>query len=302
VKLTHDGLSIWYGTPDAPAPFDQEVVGRDGVSLVVGVSPANPTNSVSVQYRVDRGFVQSVPGAEVHLDQNRDAQYFVVRFPSFTSGNCVEYWPLLHCGGRQVPGAHQRFPRSAFHLAAKTAAATAKRPAEQVPRSRLPAPELTFMADIGVRLARIDYVGDTPEGMRIDFYANEGRVSGPGIRGRLVPGAVDHMHVRRDGMGIVNVHLVIALEDGAQLDVEQTGSVDFGPDGYAKALAHRLPSRNAVVVNARIATGNPKYLELNRQEYLAIGETDLDALIVDYQLYAVRRPTVAPPGGGRMTA
>jgi hypothetical protein len=294
VKLTHDGLSIWYGTPDAPAPFDQEVVARDGVSLVVGVSPANPTNSVAVQYRVDRGFVQSVPGAEVHLDPNRDAQYFVVRFPTFTSGSCVEYWPSLRCGGRQVPSAHQRFPRSAFHLAPKTVTAPAKTPAGPLPRSALPAPELTFMADIDVRLARVDYVGDTPEGMRIDFHSNEGRVVGRGIRGRLVPGAVDHMHVRRDGVGIVNVHLVIALEDGAELDVEQTGSVDFGPDGYAKALAHRLPSRNAVVVNARIATGHPKYLELNRQEYVAIGETDLDALFVGYQLYALRRPPVTP--------
>jgi len=305
VKLTHDGLSLWYGTPDAPAPFDQEVVARDGVSLVVGVSPASPTNSVAVQYRVDKGFVQSVPGIELHIDQDRSAQYFVIRFPRFTSGNCVEYWPSMRCGGRQVPGAQQRFPRSAFHLAPKTAATPAKSPAMQPPRSQLPAPELTFMADIAVRLARVDYVGDTPEGMRIDFYANDGRMSGPGIRGRLVPGAVDRMHVRRDGMGIVRVHLVIALEDGARLDVEQTGSVDFGPDGYAKALAHRLPSRNAVIVSPRIATGAPKYLELNRQEYVAIGETDLDALNVAYQLYTVRRPTVAsavaPPRAGRMT-
>ncbi len=292
MKLTHDGLSIWYGTPDAPAPFDQEVVARDGVSLVVGVSPAGPTNSVAVQYRVDRGFVQTVPGIELHVDQGRDAQYFVVRFPSFSSGDCVEYWPSFRCGGRQAPGPHQRFPRSAFRLAPK-AAAPPRAASPAVPRqAQLPAPELTFLADIDVRLARVDYVGDTPDGMRIDFYANEGRISGPGIRGRLVPGAVDHMHVRRDGMGIVDVQLVVTLEDGAQLDVEQRGSVDFGPDGYAKALAHRLPSRNAVVANPRIATGSPKYLELNRQEYLAIGATDLDAKQVAYQLYAVSRPAL----------
>lgn len=296
MKLTHDGLTIWYGTPDAPAPFDQEVVGRDGVSLVVGVTPASPTNSVAVQYRVDKGFVQSVPGVEVHVDRDRDAQYFVVRFPSFSSGNCVEYWPSFHCGGRRVPGEHQRFPRSAFRLAPKAAANPTAAPPERSPRPPLPAPELTFLADIDVRLARIDYVGDTPEGVRIDFYANEGRVVGPGVRGELVPGAVDHMHVRRDGMGIVGVHLVIALEDGARLDVVQTGSVDFGPDGYAKALAHRLPSRNAVVVNPRITTGSPKYLPLNWQEYIAVGETNLDAMHVGYQLYAVRRPRLARVG------
>ena len=293
MKLTHDGLSIWYGTPDAPAPFDQEVVARDGVSLVVGVSPASPTNSVTVRYRVDGGFIQSEPGVEVHIDRDRDAQYFVVRFPSFPSGNCVEYWPSFRCGGRQVPGAHQRFPRSAFRLAPRATASPEAAPAPRPPRAPLPSPELTFLAGLDVRLARVDYVGDTPDGMRIDFYANEGRVAGPGIRGGLVPGAVDHMHVRRDGVGIVNVHLVIALDDGAQLDVEQAGSVDFGPEGYAKALARRLPSRNAVVVSPRIATGSPKYLELNRQEYIAIGETNLDEMQVGYQLYIVRRPTLA---------
>lgn len=296
MKLTHDGLSLWYGTPDAPAPFNQEVVARDQASLVVGVSPSNPTNSVAVQYRVDGGLLHTVPGAEVHVERERNTQYFVVRFPTFPSGDCVEYWPVFRCGGRQVPGAQQRFPRSAFRLGASAGSAASKKRAPLAPRRPFPTPELTFMADLDVRLARIEYVGETPDGMRIDFHAEAGLVAGPGIRGRLAPGAVDHMHVRRDGVGIVSVHLVIALEDGAELDVEQNGSVDFGPGGYAKAVAHRLPSRNGVVVTPRIATGSAKYLELNRQAYLAIGETDLDALKVHYQLYAVRRPTPARAG------
>ena len=105
MNLTHDGLTLWFGTPDTPGPFDAEVVAREGVSLVLGVHPANPTNSVVVKYRVDKGIMQSVPGREVRTDYSRDRQYFVVSFPSFVTGTAVEYWPLLSCGGRQVPAA-----------------------------------------------------------------------------------------------------------------------------------------------------------------------------------------------------
>jgi len=120
MNLTHDGLTLWFGTPDTPGPFDEEVVAREGVSLLVGVHPANPTNSIVVRYRVDSGIMQSVPGREVRTDHVRGRQYFVASFPSFVTGNVVEYWPLLSCGGRQVPAASQmdRF-RGHFRLEPK---------------------------------------------------------------------------------------------------------------------------------------------------------------------------------------
>lgn len=107
MNVSHDGLSLWFGTPDAPGPFDDEVVPRAGISLIVGVHPANPTNLVQVSYRVDRGLTQTVPGRELRTDFARGTQYFLVAFPRFVSGEVVEYWPLFSCGGRQVPAADQ---------------------------------------------------------------------------------------------------------------------------------------------------------------------------------------------------
>lgn len=108
MNLTHDGLTLWFGTPDAPGPFDGEVVPRAGVSLVIGVHPANPSNSVSVRYRVDGGFVQTVPGCELRIDYARGIQYFGVRFAHFPCGSLVEYWPSVSCAGRQAPSEPQR--------------------------------------------------------------------------------------------------------------------------------------------------------------------------------------------------
>jgi len=91
---------------------------RSGASLVLGVHPWNPTNAVLVRYRVDGGIVQTAPGRELRTDFDRQTQYFAVTFPTFFTGNVVEYSPVLSCVGRQVPPPHiaHRFP-SKFRLA-----------------------------------------------------------------------------------------------------------------------------------------------------------------------------------------
>ncbi len=111
MKLTHEGLTLWYGTPDAPAPFEQETVPRSGAALVVGVHPAHPMNAVEVRYRVDGGITQTVAGRALRTDYARDLQYFAVAFPRFVTGELVEYAAHFSCGGRHVPalGAPERF-------------------------------------------------------------------------------------------------------------------------------------------------------------------------------------------------
>ncbi len=293
MKLTHEGLSLWYGTPDAPAPFDHEVVPRDAASLVVGAHPANPTNSILVHYRVDGGLLQAVPGHEIRVDHDRNCHYFGVRFPSFSAGNVVDYSPVLSCGGRQVPppGPEREFP-STFRLGPKKGSARAMSSQRAAPVLTL-APALSFLAKITVYLDRVEYVGETPEGVRIDFYADKGSVAGPRLTGSVLPGAADHMYVRQDGIGVLHVRFVIATTDGAKLEVEDTGTVDFGSNGYAKALANKLPSETDVVISPRLLTGHPRYLWLNRLQCLGVGRTKLDQACVEYELYSVRARATA---------
>ena len=86
MKLTHDHLSLWYGTPDAPAPLD-EIVSSGNAFVTVGVHPGSPTNGVHVRYRVDGGFVQSVPARHLRTDYDRNSQYFIASFPSLPSSS-----------------------------------------------------------------------------------------------------------------------------------------------------------------------------------------------------------------------
>jgi uncharacterized protein DUF3237 len=293
VKFTHDGLSLWYGTPDAPAPVDS-IEPRRGTSVVVGALPARPTNTVHVRYRVDRGLVHTAPGREVRTDHDRGVQYFVVDFPTFPTGHLVEYGPVLACGGRQVPGPQlaERFP-SKFQLS------SARAPAARAPEHRAgptrpcSVPGLEFLANVGVEFERSQFVGDTPEGVRIDYFGKGGVVEGPRITGRLLPGSADHLFVRPDGVGMIRVRAVIETNDGAMLEVEYSGVLELGEDGYARACANNPPPYPKLVVCPRVLTGHPKYLWLNRLQCLGVGQVYLPEARLEFSLFGATAPPAA---------
>ncbi len=287
MKLTNEGLSLWYGTPDAPAPVD-EVASRRGASLVVGVSPANPVNAVNVRYRVDGGLVRSAPGRELRTDYARNAQYFVVSFPPFPSGEVVAYCPIASCAGKQAPAPHvaDAFP-------SKLLLPRPVVPPNDAPIARAPAggrrfdPRLTYLASVSVQFDEPQFVGETPEGVRIDYVALGGTVAGPKLAGKVLRGASDHLFVRPDGIGVIRVRAVIASDDGAVFEVEYVGTLELGEDGYRKALTNELSRFPTMVICPRFLTGHPKYRWLNRVQCLGVGKVDVAELELAYDLFAV---------------
>jgi hypothetical protein len=295
VNFTHEGLSLWYGTPDALAPDEDAIMPRRGNSIVIGVRPSSPANSVLLRYRVDGGPAQTLPGRELRTDYQRQAQYFAVSFPPFPTGSVVEYAPMLNNAGRQVPAPQMgdRFP-SRFRLAPREAPAPAPaRPAAPQHKLRYP-PRLDFVATVSVDFGEIQFVGDTPAGMRVNFNVREGSVVGDGFSARVAEGSSDQMIIRRDGMGMVRIRAAFATRDGAMLDVESGGYVDFGPEGYRSALDHHLPDRCPLVVSPLISTRHPKYKWLGRVQCIGVGQTHLDAGKASYDVYTAI-PRDVPP-------
>jgi hypothetical protein len=288
VNLTNEGLTLFYGTPDAMAPGDDGIVPRIGASLMLGASPPNPVNSVAVRYRVDGGHVRTVPGRELHTDFSRNIQYFAVTFPPFYIGDVVEYSPVLCCAGRQAPAPHiaSRFP-SKFRLAPQTTPITKARPARWTPaRGQRYEPGLDFVATVYVAFASPRYFPETAAGVRVNFFVCEGTVEGDGISGKVVPSSSDHLIVRRDGMGVVRIRAAFEMSDGALLDVESGGYVDFGAGGFAAAKLGHLPDRAPLVVSPLITTRHPKYKWLSGIQCIGVGETHLDAGQACYHVYA----------------
>lgn len=105
-RVEHDGMSLWYGTADAPAPLGN-VSAAEEVVISVGVTPVDASNSVKVRYRVNQGPIQTVTAKWMRNDIARKAQYFKASLPNLRVGDTVEYAVLCRCAGRQVPSAEQ---------------------------------------------------------------------------------------------------------------------------------------------------------------------------------------------------
>jgi hypothetical protein len=129
--------------------------------------------------------------------------------------------------------------------------------------------------------------------MRVNLIVREGTIRGGAVCGKLLECSMDNMLVRRDGMGVVNMRAGIGTEDGTTIDVTSGGYVDFGIDGYRRAVAHSLPDQSPIVVSPLLFTKHPKYAWLGRLQCIGVGQTHLDAGQACYDVYAVK---VRDPG------
>jgi hypothetical protein len=287
MRMAHNGLELWYSTPDAPAPADT-LEPRRGVSVTVGVRPARPANAVQVRYRVDGQRPQTIAALRVANDFTRDCQYFRATFPTFWSGRVVEYLPILSCGGRHVPDPETAatFP-STFQI---DQSAAARQPDPPVPDTGTRFPfRLEYLVTKRVTLApRPELVGETPQGFIIHWSPTGGTVDGPAFRAIVHPEGEHEMIVRPDGIGEQSVRVTLETDDHALISVRYTGLIDLGFSSVALARNAVWPVSAPVRSAPRLLTSHPRYRWLNRLQCFGIGEVRPYDLLYIYDLYAVR--------------
>lgn len=79
------GRSLWYGTPDAPAP-DESVQAGGEIAVTIGVSQVDASNNVALLYRIDQGPTEMVPAKWLQNDPSGNAQYFRACLPALRPG------------------------------------------------------------------------------------------------------------------------------------------------------------------------------------------------------------------------
>jgi len=139
-----------------------------------------------------------------------------------------------------------------------------------------------------VSVEKPQMIGPLPEGIRAIFYVTKGEITGPKLRGRILPGGGDWFTVRTDGVGIVDGRVTYESDDGALIYVAYNGVADFGEDGYQNFLRSEFPASLKHRVAPRFHTSHPKYLWLNRLQCLGIGAGDLQRSEISSDFYAVR--------------
>jgi hypothetical protein len=289
VRLAHDGLELWYGTPDAPAPHGTTEP-REGVSVTVGVRPANPATAVRLRYRVDGRAVETISAPLVATEFSRGTQYFRATFPAFRTGETVEYLPVVTSEGRRAPdpATASTFP-TAFGL--RNRDPVPPREAHDSPRavSSPDAPRLEHLVHVRVVLAKeAELIGATPAGYVVNWPPESGVLDGPAFRGTVLVGGEHRTVIRPDGIGVLSVSVTVRTSDGALIALDYSGTVEFGQDWAARLAGGSWPDVLPVRSHIHLLTSDPTYQWLNRLACLGVGEVRPPERLYTYDMYAVR--------------
>jgi len=289
MEYTNQGLKLWYGTSDAPAPLDDVVQPRRGNVVVVGVQPADLLNAVAVEYRVDDGPVRMVHAVKFKKDFSKNAEYFRAQLPDFWKGNRVAYLPVATSAKGRAPAAdYARTFGSYFRLGEQDINVSSPGQTTGPLDDRIKF-SMDHLYTAHVPLKNPEFIGVTPQGIIVNWYwyPAEGVVKGPKLNGKVRPLGGDWMTIRRDGIGLMDVKATIETHDAALILVQYSGHFDLGKNGYDDFLAHRWPERAPTRTAPRFYTSHADYVWLNRIHGTAVGEVRLKELAYVYDVYAL---------------
>ncbi len=289
MEFSGTGITAWYGTPDAPCPSESTPI-EATPEITVGVMPALPANSVTILYRENGGPERSIRATLSRTDFAAGKQYFRATLPVFSPGTKIEYQPVVMSAGRRLttPVSFPSFLQLSAP-AARPASDTAPAAANCKPypyRTR----HLTRMI---IQLQKqLEVIGNTPDGLRVDFLVQSGSLSGK-IAGLFHPSGGDWMRIRTDGVGITDIRTTIQADDGALILMEASGMVDFGTEGFTQALNGHFPKTNPVVLTPRFLTSDARYFWLNRLQCMGVGYANTETLEVQYDIYEIHLQAAA---------
>ena len=296
MKFSNEGLTVWYETEDASMSTKTGIVAQS-LSLTIGVYPENPSNRVTVRYRVDGGLIRTISAILAQSNPTQKIQYFRASWPHTLRGDKVEYLVIFTCAGRQVPDTTiaNTFP-SSFQLPQQGSTFVAD--LNQLGNSMAPTKavsqvtsfpvSLDFLCTVRAQLNRQpEIIGETPEGLKVNWFLQGGEAIGPKLNAKICPQGGDWMTIRPDGVGILGIRATLETPEGALIYTTYSGVFDLGKKGYQSFLNHQWPHAPPLRSTPRFLTKHSRYKWLNRLQCIGIGEVRMSDLLVIYDLYAL---------------
>lgn len=100
-----------------------------------------------------------------------------------------------------------------------------------------------------------------------------GRVSGPRLNGKILPGGADWLSVSHEGVSVLDARYSLETEDGAIIEVIDQG-FRHGPEAVIKSLVAGEavpPEAYYMRSSIRLETGHPAYSFINRLVFVGTG-------------------------------
>lgn len=142
------------------------------------------------------------------------------------------------------------------------------------------APTLEFIAALEVQVATAVVVGAGPTGERRVVPILGGSVTGPHLRGEVLPGGADYQLFRPDGVTEIEARYTLRLGDGVLVYVVNRGLRHAAPADMERLLRGEPvpPERVYFRTTPLFETGSPTYAWLHRSLFVGMGVRRPDAV------------------------
>jgi Protein of unknown function (DUF3237) len=260
-----------------PTPDSQHLprARANGEEILIELARAPLGARVFLEAVNEAGPPELIPALALPLHPGSDTRFYraVLSSPAILAETALV--PLAVIDGKELRGE----PIGGRHTVAPVA-----QPLEGEHASPI---ALELFAHVDVELPRATVFGATPEGIRMAFYIKSGRWYGPHVRARYKSEGGDWLLVRKDGIAIPDVRATLETEDGALFYYRVTGTLDLGPDGYARTLANDLPQSVPISVVGQISTSSEQWKWVNRRTFVGAGVVDLKVGRAQYDIFSV---------------
>ncbi len=151
-------------------------------------------------------------------------------------------------------------------------------------------PRLEHLFDIHIDLETPQAIGAAPAGHRQIYIVTGGTVTGPRLKGTVLPGGGDWALMRADGAVQLDVRATLETDDGALIYTTYSGLIILSPDVLGRiAGGEDVPiSEYYFYPNPMFQTAAEGYNWLNQT--IAIGRGKALGGAVEYRVWAVSDP------------
>ncbi len=134
-------------------------------------------------------------------------------------------------------------------------------------------PQLTHLCDLHFELTEPLRLPSGPFGDRTILRVAGGRVDGPKLQGKILPGFGDWAVMRADGIFDVDIRAALQMDDGAIITVSYRGLLRMAPELWRSYLQGNQidPNNYYFRVTPRFETGADAYRWLNGIVCLGVG-------------------------------
>jgi hypothetical protein len=147
-------------------------------------------------------------------------------------------------------------------------------------------PRLEHFCDLAVTVAPVIDAGDGPFGRRRVIPITGGVVSGPSMRGRVMPAGADFQIVVAGTTAHLDARYLIELDDGARIFVHNTALRHAAPEVSARMMRGEPvdPAEVYFRCQPRFETGDVRWRWLGERQFIGRGERMPDSVRLSFWL------------------